>query len=157
MSDLILIELAKRGLRRHNPVGKLIGGSLYCHRDYADLVVPAKVLKLGEGFVYNCVKYSKKAGTISFQFSGDFDTSPEPEMSHYRLVTLSTGDMKEIRIANPPVWHHKWMWVQADYSGFDVTESMLRSLAIALYSPEEKRRMGNRQIWNDLKKAKGLG
>jgi hypothetical protein len=71
-------------------------------------------------YEYNCIRYSPKTGDVSFQESPDFDTAREPKVGDYITVkpdgTIKTGHSEYI-------FHHKWLWVLNDYSGFDVAES----------------------------------
>lgn len=109
-------------------VGKEIGGDIYLHRDYADMVVPSDIMDNAEAvldsaypdFEYNCIRYSPKNGSISFQEAPDFDYAREPIVGDYITVfpdgTIKTGHSNYI-------WHHKWLWVMNDYTGFDVSES----------------------------------
>lgn len=109
-------------------VGKEIGGDIYLHRDYADMVVPDDLYDDLEqllheeypDFEYNCIRYSPKTSSISFQGAPDFDTAREPVVGDYITVfpdgSIKTGHSNYI-------WHHKWLWVMNDYTGFDVSES----------------------------------
>lgn len=109
-------------------VGKEIGGDIYFHKFYAEDIVPENILTTAErvleeeypDFKYNCMRYSPKTGAISFQESPDFDTAREPIVGDYVTVfpdgTVKTGHSNYI-------WHHKWIWVQNDYPGFDVADS----------------------------------
>lgn len=109
-------------------VGKEIGGDIYFHEMYADKIVPADILAQAESalteaypdFQYNCIRYSPKTGDISFQEVPDFDTAREPRVGDYVTVksdgTIKTGHSDYI-------FHHKWLWVDNNYPGFDVSES----------------------------------
>ena len=109
-------------------VGKLIGGQIYLHKDYALDVIPKdvweKALKVladtNSDFEYNCVMYDAKTGNVRFDEAPDFDTAREPVVGNTLTVkpdgTTKAGYSKYI-------WHHKWIWVKNDYQGFDVNES----------------------------------
>lgn len=109
-------------------VGKEIGGSIYVHKNYADLVVPSTLLKSAETilhdkypeFEYSCIKYDPKLKVIAFQESPDFDTAREPKVGDYVIVkpdgSTKTGHSDYI-------YHHKWLWVKNSYAGFDVADS----------------------------------
>ena len=109
-------------------VGKEIGGDIYLHKDYANMVVPIDILVSAEqalqdnypNFEYNCIRYSPKTGAVSFQEAPDFDTAREPKVGDYITVfpdgTIKTGHSEYI-------FHHKWLWVQNDYTGFDVADA----------------------------------
>ena len=114
--------------RYKSNVGKEIGGSIYVHKDYALDVVPQDVLYDAEEslhkyypyFKYNCIKYDKKTQTISFQEVPDFDTAREPVVGDYIIVKPS-GECKEGH--SNYIFHHKWLWVRNDYTGFNVADS----------------------------------
>ena len=57
---------------------------------------------------------------VSFQEAPDFDTAREPIVGDYVTVTLD-GDVSAGH--SNYIWHHKWLWVKNDYSGFDVSDS----------------------------------
>lgn len=109
-------------------IGKEMDNKVYVHKDYADRVVPADTLDnakrvLAEeypDFQYNSIQYDPKKGVVRFDEAPDFDTAPEPVVGDYVAInpdgTSRTGHSNYI-------WHHKWMWVDNDYTGFDVKES----------------------------------
>ena len=109
-------------------VGKEIGGDIYFYKDYADRIVPADILENAEqvlnenypDYEFNCMRYSPKTGTVSFQECPDFNTAREPMVGDYITVfpdgRVSTGNSKYI-------FHHKWLWVTNDYTGFDVAQA----------------------------------
>lgn len=110
-------------------VGKLIGGDIYVHKQYAEDVVPEDIWDqavaiLSEqcpNFSYNCIRYSPDSKVVSFQESPDFDSAREPIVGEYRTVYTQEGVVKKGR--SDYIWHHKWLWVKNDYTGFDVAES----------------------------------
>ena len=52
---------------------------------------------------------------------------------------------------NPQIWHHKWMWVKDDYSGFDVEKSKMRSeLWKDKVTKEERRKIGYLSFWDSI-------
>ena len=116
-----LIKRSKYG------VGKLIGGDLYFHKQYAAEVVPPDILESAEAaladaypdFQYNCMRLGKD-DSLSFQEAPDFDIAREPIVGDYVTVfpdgRIATGHSNYI-------WHHKWLWVKNDYTGFDVAEA----------------------------------
>jgi hypothetical protein len=111
--------------RFKNNVGKLIGGSIYVHKNYAELVVPKDTLDkakelLGDSFEYNCVKFDIKPNVVRFDQAAGFDDDREPFVGNYITVTTDGKLKKGI---SPYIWHHKWLWVKDDYNGFNVQES----------------------------------
>lgn len=108
-------------------VGKEIGGKIYLHKQYACKVVSVDILcaaiqLLPTDFIYNCLMVDRKRPyVIRFDEAPDFDTAREPHPGDMIEVNLDT---KEIRHTHSDfIWHHKWMWVEDDYRGFDVQES----------------------------------
>lgn len=118
----------KRGSRvaRHSPVGKKVGSSIYVHREYASLVVPGKLLKTATAianeasFQFTCIKYDTLTSVVRFDEAPNFDTAREPTVG--KMLTISR-DGTAIVSRTSAIWHHKWMWVLDDYSGFGVPES----------------------------------
>lgn len=108
-------------------VGKEIGGKIYVHYKYANKVIAMKdlydaIMLLPRDFRYNCIMVdTKKPHIIRFDEAPDFDTAREPHPGDFIEVNIDT---KEIRRGHSDmIWHHKWMWVDDDYDGFDVNES----------------------------------
>jgi len=137
-------------------VGKKVGSCIYAHKEYEYEITPENILNKAksklEGFEYSCIKYDKKSGNVTFQLSEDFDTAHEPIVSRCFLVRAdgSTRMMSEKK--DPQIWHHKWMWVADDYTGFDVEESKRRSEQWEDHvNKEEKRKIGYLSFWNSIK------
>lgn len=109
-------------------VGKEIGGDIYFHRNYAELIVPENILQPAEQmlyqeypeFNYNCIRYSLKTQVVSFQEVPDFDTAREPKVGDY-INVYPDGAIKAGH--SEYIFHHKWLWVPNDYSRFDVPQS----------------------------------
>jgi len=125
--------------RYKNVVGKQVGKQLYVHKDYAELVVPLKKLYAAgkvfdEAFPFNAVMYDAEKNVLRFDEAPDFDTAREPRVGRYFAVQLDTGTSKEG--ASDSIWHHKWLWVQDDYLGFDVEEAKAWSRRWAGALPE---------------------
>ena len=107
-------------------VGKYIGGKFYVHKDYVTRVIDEDLYLMAvdllpDDFRFNCVVVDYKNGIIRFDEAPDFDTEREPHPGDFIEVNLDTF---EIRCGHSDfIWHHKWMWVDDDYKGFDVEES----------------------------------
>jgi hypothetical protein len=133
-------------------VGKLIGGNIYVHRDYASLVIPnlQKSIALIKSIPYTIVKYNTKTQSISFIECNDFDTNPEPIVGD---VTIINGkNIKKIKSPKDPwIYHHKWLMVTEDYEGFNVQESILRSESW-MNKGFDCSRIGKLSYWNKLMK-----
>lgn len=107
-------------------VGKSIGGKLYVHKDYAYRVLDRDIYNRIRGFLpcdfqYNCLVIDHKKNTIRFDEAPDFDTAREPHPGDFIEVNFDTWEMRTGH--SDYIWHHKWMWVDDDYKGFDVDES----------------------------------
>jgi hypothetical protein len=131
-------------------VGKDIGGEVYLHRKYEDIIPDQEGLTKAKAvlaekhpdFKYNTLKFSKAGFT--FFASPDFDTVDEPTPGKYIRVladgTAKAGETKSI-------WHHKWLWVKDDYTGFDVDEAYRRSKAWLTIPDIDFARIGSKAIW----------
>jgi len=126
-------QLKKLGLRRGGmgfPVGKVIGGCVYLHKQYEnelpqDFLANAKS-KLPKGFHYDTLKFDPKSKSITFFRVDDFDTNHEPIIDEYVTVKPNSDGVKVVTDGNT-VYHHKWQWVGPDYKGFDVEKNKARS------------------------------
>ena len=125
-------------ISRHKPVGKSIGGKIYAHMDYLNWIVPEEkidqavsLLKKNdlyqEAFSYNCFCWNPKENTILFQQGPDFDSSPEPVVGFIIKVDLDTNEVSRSNKPFSQIWHHKWLWVDNNYDGFNVADSWNRS------------------------------
>lgn len=107
-------------------VGKLIGGKIYVHKNYADRIIPTPIWKQAKeivsgytsSFKYNCVCYSPKENIVRFDEAPDFDSVREPHPGKMIAVNLNTHEIIESN--SDMIWHHKWLWVDDDYCGFNV-------------------------------------
>jgi poly(A) polymerase len=113
-------------IRRYkNNVGKQVGPQIYVHKKYAHEVIPhdklrvaAEVLKkVKPNFKFNSLMWNSETGEIRFDESADFDTAREPHVGQYVSISPD-GKVREGR--SNAIWHHKWLWVKDDYTGFNV-------------------------------------
>jgi hypothetical protein len=130
-------------------VGKEIGGDFYIHKNYASLIpdqggLRLAVSKLPKGFDYNVIK-SSKTGAFTFFNSTDFDTKDEPTGGNYIRVS-SDGSVHPGTSRN--IWHHKWLFVDDAYKGFDVDASKTRSKTWLALPDIDFSRIGNPDFWN---------
>jgi len=107
-------------------VGKLIGGQIYLHKDYYNLlpdIGPELFEEFEEEvpFNFNCLRYDVKKQELAFVESPDFDTADEPVVGKMFVVDKD-GNTRTTRFFNQ-IWHHKWLWVDNSYTGFDVADS----------------------------------
>jgi hypothetical protein len=132
-------------------VGKRMGKTTYVHRDYRSVfpgVMPAAG-RLPRDFDYAVVKADSDSGCFSFIECADFDTEPEPTVGRSARVC---GEKVTWRKGNddPQIYHHKWSMVGDDYEGFDVAESMRRSIAWKSVVGKDaalSSRIGTKSVW----------
>lgn len=135
-------------------VGKQIGGALYVHSSYEDVLPDISTFKktLQEKhpqFKFNIIKYSPNS--VSFLYSPDFDTANEPAITDY-VTVKEDGNTKQGK--SNTIYHHKWLFVKDDYSGFDVNEAFNRSKDWLKIPDIDFRRIGSsRQYWLDFLKS----
>lgn len=116
--------------RYHNNVGKRVSSAVYVHKLYADDVIPKKVLQKAQDilihsnpeFDYNTIMFDPKRKIIRFDESPDFDTASEPHVGDFIVISLD-GKHPPRHGHSDSIWHHKWLWVKDDYTGFDVNKS----------------------------------
>lgn len=116
--------------RYHDNVGKQVGHSLYIHKLYADQVIPKAVLdtateimtRSNPDFNYNSLMWDVKQKIVRFDEAPDFDRAQEPHVGEYVSVSLD-GKFPPRKGHSNSIWHHKWLWVKDDYTGFDVDKS----------------------------------
>lgn len=118
--------------RSKHGVGKSIGGEIYFHKDYATDIVPEDILEYTTqvlhdtypDFNYNCMKYDPKRNRIAFQECPDFNNAREPVVGDWVAVEVGEdGSYKLSKGHSNYIFHHKWIWVDNNYSGFDVKKS----------------------------------
>lgn len=110
---------------------------------------------------YDVVKYDSLKKEVTFIKSPDFDTAPEPTVGASCYVREDgTVRVTQGRAYNPQIYHHKWMMVDDDYTGFDVAASKARSewyMNSGLIGKADLRYMGNKDYWDKkLKKIYDL-
>lgn len=150
-----------KSLKRYKPfgVGKYIGASVYVHTAY-ESVLPeifrhVKKLvppRLG-GRPYDLIKYNTKTGAFTFIWVQDFDTADEPTMGIALIYTPSLGNLGTFKSRtmwppnDPWIYHHKWLMVKDDYTGFDVALSKARSEIWLGFKNIDKSRIGKKSYW----------
>ena len=154
-------------ISRHKPAGKSIGGKIYAHMDYLNQIIKdeskiEKAIELledarlyKEAFSYNCFCWNPKENIILFQEGPDFDSAPEPKVGYIIKVNLDTNNVEKSKKPYEQIWHHKWLWVDNNYDGFDVADSWNRSKYYAtkvLESPNGS----NIKNWNNQLRRYGL-
>lgn len=127
IKDPIKTHTGSKITRSKYGVGKAMGDQLYIHKKYVTDVVPADVWAKAKklvprGFSFNTLVYNPKKNTIRFDEAPDFDTAREPIPGDSVTVNYVTGDVGSVKHSDS-IWHHKWLWVKDDYTGFDVEKS----------------------------------
>lgn len=145
---------AKVNLPRRCPkhgVGKRIGGAVYVHRDYenvlGDAMTAAKAC-LPLDYQYTVIKHNETNGNFSFIHCPDFDTTHEPATGDYAVVKSDGAVKLNAGLDDPYIYHHKWLFVAEDYAGFDVAASVQRSIAWMSLSDVDKSLIGRASYWN---------
>jgi hypothetical protein len=147
---------------------KKIGGRIYAHKDYIkslsysyipEIIDAEQVARETLGnFEWNTVRVKPDdvggLSEIAFQYSPDFDTSDEPEVVQTVVCVPSNGGWKVARVQKHTdiIWHHKWMWVDKDYKGFDYEASKARSdLWKKFVGKDELPKIGNKKFWDKIR------
>lgn len=129
-------------------IGKQMGNSVWLHKQYASWLPDQEELReakrsLPPGSQYNVIKYDPDIGYTFFN-SPDFDTADEPVAGPFIKVkfdgTVERGVVNQI-------WHHKWLFVDDDYTGFDVDEAAERSRAWLALPDIDFARIGRKEFW----------
>jgi len=147
---------------------KKICGRIYAHKDYIkslsitaipQIIEALQVVKETlDDFQWNTVRIKPDAvgglEEVSFQYSPDFDTADEPEV--VQTITCvpmdNTWEVVRIKTHTDTIWHHKWMWVEPNYKGFDYEASKARSaLWKKFVSPSEIPKIGRKSFWDKLR------
>ena len=131
-------------------VGKEIGGAVYVHRKYVGVFGSAfeEARKcLPSDFAYTVVKLTLATKTVSFIWVDDFDIAAEPTVGEVIAVRPNASYRRMKPPSDPYIYHHKWLFVTDEYSGFDVEESKQRSSAWLSLPDVDKSRIGRRKYW----------
>lgn len=110
-------------------LGKQMATKHYFHGQYGREMIPnfndyVSILQdILPDFEFNCLcmDHSKK-DILRFDFSPEFDTAREPGIKEFAYVSLSEQSAVR-KPAGKSIWHHKWLWVDPSYKGFDVKEA----------------------------------
>ena len=147
-------------------VGKKIGSKIYMHKDYALDIIPIDILwdaqdtlyKYEPGASFNCICYDfKNPNIVRFDEAPKFDTDREPYPGIMWTVDVSRINDGErcYRVSySDLIWHHKWLWVDRNYQGFDIQESY--NWSKLWLSKVNGVASGYRQIWNQQLHEVGL-
>ncbi len=133
-------------------VGKEIGGAVYVHRNYEALLPdPVKIASkhLPTEFDYTVVKFVEKESCVSFISCPEFDSADEPVVGDIVRVDGKGSKRFFRQHADPFIYHHKWLFVMDDYTGFDVSTSKIRSELWLAIENIDKRRIGRLSYWRE--------
>lgn len=144
-------------------VGKDIGDSIYISSIYIKDIIREeefyKFINIGknnehwEEFTNSCpkiLKIKKDLSSISIINSPDFNTSDEPYIKNWLKIDLDgTTKYGEANLENPPIYHHKWLFVKDDYRYFDIEESKRRSKMWLSLPDIDFTRIGYKKYWED--------
>jgi hypothetical protein len=144
-------------------VGKTIGKHIWIHQQYHH-VLPVNIsdylAHIPDDHPFDILLFDRKTQSLSFIQCPDFDVDNEPAAGDVFKITpdnigqpCHTFSVKILRASktNPRIYHHKWLFVQDDYAGFDVAQAQRRS---ALWQNKIEHtqaiisRIGHRQFWH---------
>ena len=130
-------------IRGSHGVGKVLGRNKWVHASALPALSPAERALVGKALraiqrekgieidfrkdVIIKINPVENGGAVTFCYSPDWKTATEPECGPMVGVTgLATGTPK-FRVTKPPadpyIYHHKWMFVDDDYRGFNVAQA----------------------------------
>ena len=136
---------------------KVVCGSYYVHKSNLNELFNKVQDKELEALIqntdveYDVVKYDK--GNVTLIKASDWDTANEPLIDYtvlFKAGSLSEPGVK--RINGRQIYHNKWMFVNPDYTGFNVEEARKRT-EIWNSIPDikfHKSRIGNKTYWVEL-------
>jgi len=153
-------------------VGKRMGSQIFIEKSYADKVsksIPPIMTKLKTkypNFEFKVIRYNTKTGEIRFIEAPDFDTSPEPIVGKGITYNPVTKEFKESNLGSSTVYHHKWLFVDDNYTGFDVSEAMNRTIewttALNKYNQQNpadittRNEIGSSRLWKEIQEKIGI-
>lgn len=167
MDANVIKTLRGTPIRRYGQtgVGKLVGQHLYLHYDYVGDVIHSGVFshrtmcyachrladEVPEKIAFKCVRFGLDDYSVRFDEAPDFDEAREPHVGRYFTV-MPNGTCR--RGSSNAIWHHKWLFVKPEYSGFDVLESMAWSRRYCSVLKEVPK--GSDRAWQMQLKKHGL-
>jgi hypothetical protein len=115
-------------------VGKLVGQQLYIHKSAAHRL-PSNLLEAynnawtsklhfteydADYWEPNCAVIELRTLAVRLDEAPDFDTAREPHVGRWFWYSQAP---KIVQGRSNAIWHHKWLWVEDDYRGFNVGAS----------------------------------
>ena len=137
-------------------VGKAIGTKLYVHREYEHVLPHIRAVKDYIKFntkellthPYNVVSFNRMGKMLSFIEAPDFDTVHEPTVG--RITTFKVNGHGCMTRRSNSIYHHKWLFVDDKYTGFDVQESFDRSAEWTGHRGVDYHRIGGKRYWQRM-------
>ena len=165
-SDIIKTKNGSIIKRSKYDVGKDIGDCIYIKTDYVFDVMDKKMwfkfleyLNNNENWNKvinrerggNILKIKKDFSSVTLINSPDFDISEEPYIKNWLKVDLNNKKTiyGESNPENPPIYHHKWLFVKDNYDGFNVESSKRRSKLWLSLSGIDFSRIGYKKYWEE--------
>lgn len=150
---------------------KRIGGNIYLHCSVYDsvdeeikkMLDKATAIMFNKGMIVEWLgsvvyKVDIKNNTISMIESENWDTAREPRVGNAYNINLDTEEIKTIK-SKGQIYHHKWMFVSDDYTGFDIEESKRWSEKWQSVIPKDRKiksRIGYKKYWDEYLKQYNL-
>lgn len=131
-------------------VGKEIGGAVYVHRRFEsvfEVLLSEAKQHVPVDFDYTVIKYNYVNGAFTFIQSDDFDSVPEPTVGISLTVKQNGTVLRRKQLADPYIYHHKWLFVDDNYDGFNVEQSKQRSALWLSLENVDKRKIGRLSYW----------
>ena len=151
-----MIKTEKGSIIKRSPkygVGKQVGNTIYLHKSVEDKL-PHAVLEFAKreipsDFIYDIIKYDVKNGNVTFISSPDWDTSDEPIVGDALLIR-GDGSMRYMQQkSSPQIYHHKWLFVNDNYGGFNVEDAKTRSKKWLKIPNIEFNKIGYKNYWEN--------
>lgn len=106
---------------------------------------------------YTIIKIDSKNKSVSFIECEDFDTANEPTVGDAYKITLDGECKITKKKKNPQIYHHKWSFVNINYTGFDYKESVRRSYEWGeKLKGVNKSKIGYKDYWVQCLKSVGM-
>ena len=140
------IKLPKRSVKFG--IGKQMIGCVYIHKSSEQTLPGLNKAKkhISKNHDYAVVKYHWLNNTFSFIQSSDFDSAYEPTVGN-SLIVHADGKTKLIKAPQDPwIYHHKWLMVNDNYRGFNVSLSKSHSINWMRLNPDRSK-IGKKSSW----------
>jgi hypothetical protein len=112
-------------------VGKQVGSKIYFHKSVWDKIVPKNVWNKAVEILerkrslqtIQTVYYDLNVPHIvRFDSCPGFNTQREPMVGNMMFVDVNQNEITK-EAYNRQIYHHKWLWVEPNYTGFDAKVS----------------------------------